>query len=286
MKTPNFIVVGAHKAGTTSLHYYLNQHPAIYLPSAKGTDLLWRSKFKELDEAGEYLAQFEPAEPGKVLGEVSSVYLHRGKKLVEKIKRLFPDVKIVVILRNPIDRTYSHALWDRSYTQDEIQNLDELVLSSEKFLNPGRYYTHLKTYFSYFEREQVKLFLHEDLQQNPHQLFAELFDFIGVDQDFVPDTSKRFHSGALKLSNPYRNLLEKRVSISPLVKSFIPKATRKFLRKKLHAKSHAPKPSMSHNLRLELTNYFQDEVINLKQLTGLDVLHWLNTPKRQSTDGH
>jgi hypothetical protein len=282
MKIPNFIVVGAHKAGTSSLHTYLNQHPEIYLPSKKGADLLWRRKFKELDEVREYLAQFEGAEPGQILGEVSSVYLHRGRELVEKIKYLFPEVKIIAVLRNPIDRAYSHALWDRPYTQDEIRNLDHLIMTSEEFLIPGLYYTHLKTYFSYFNRDQVKLFLYEDLVDNPHKFFTELFGFIGVDQDFSIDMSKRLHLGSLKLSGPYRTLMEKGYSISSSVKLFIPKAMRKFLREMLHAKSHAPKPSMSNNLRLELINYFYDEVINLKQLTGLDVSHWLNMPESES----
>ena len=285
MKIPNFIVVGAHKAGTSSLHHYLNQHPEVYLPSIKGSDLLWRRKFKELDEAGEYLAQFEGAELSQISGEVSSVYLHRGEELVKKIKYLFPEVKIIVVLRNPIDRTYSHAFWSRSYTRDEIRNIDKLIMTSETFLNPGRYYTHLKTYFSYFDRDKVKLFTYEDFQQNPHRFFTELFNFIGVAQDFVPDMSKRLHSGSLQLSGPYRNLLMKGYSMSSSAKLFIPKVIRKFLRETLHAKSHAPKPSMSTNLRLELTNYFYDEVINLEQLTGLDVSHWLDRPECKPANG-
>jgi Sulfotransferase domain len=282
MKTPNFIVVGAHKAGTSSLHAYLNQHPEIYLPPNKGLDLLYRRRFKELDEAGEYLAQFEGAEPGQILGEVSSVYLHRGREFVEKIKHLFPEVKIIAVLRNPIDRAYSNALWDRSYTQDEIHNLDQLIMTSEQFLIPGLYYTHLKNYFSCFDRDQVKILLYEDFVENPHAFFAELFGFIGVDQNFSPDMSKRLHSGSLQLSGPYRNLLMKGYSISSSVKLLVPKAMRKFLRKTLYEKSRAPKPSMSNKLRLELINYFHDEVTNLKQLTGLDVSHWLNMPESKS----
>lgn len=279
MKIPNFIVVGAHKAGTTSLHYYLDQHPQIYLPYQKGTDLLQRRKFKELEEAGEYLALFEPAESGQVLGEVSSVYLHNGRELVEKIKHLFPDVKIIAVLRNPIERFYSNALADRAYTQKEIRNFDRLVLDSGKFLIPGLYYTHLQNYFAYFSREQVKLFLYEDFAEHPLPFLAELYSFIGVNPDFVPNMSRRYRFGTLKRANLYRDLLDKGFSMSSSVKFLIPKGIREFIRTRLYQKSRDPKPPMSKELRLALIEYYRDEILNLKQLTGLDVSHWLEMPQ-------
>ncbi|MCC5898063.1 MAG: sulfotransferase [Phormidium sp. BM_Day4_Bin.17] len=292
MNIPKFIVVGAHKSGTSSLHTYLNQHPQIYLPPKKGLDLLYRLKFNELDEAGEYLTQFEGAESGQVIGEVSSVYLHRGSQFVEKMKYLFPDLKIIAILRNPIERAYSHALWDHrhhAYTQEEIHNLDQYfhqsIMTSKTFLRPGLYHTHLQTYFSHFSRDQVKLFLHEDFINSPHDFFAEIFDFIGVDPGFCPDRSSRLHVGSVQLANPYRTLLKKGESLKSVAKPFIPKAIRQFIWKLLYAKSHGPKPSMSNHLRSELINYFHDEVINLQQLTGLEVSHWLDMPERESAKG-
>ncbi|MGK7887703.1 MAG: sulfotransferase domain-containing protein [Leptolyngbyaceae cyanobacterium] len=282
MKTPNFIVVGAHKAGTSSLHHYLEQHPQIYLPPEKGLDLLWQRKFRELEEAGEYLAQFDGAEPGQVLGEVSSVYLQRGPELVEKIKHLFPDVKIIAVLRNPIDRAYSHALWGRKYTQKEIENLEHTIVNSQKFkknyLFAGEYCTHLKTYFSCFEREQVKVLLYDDFSKNPQKFFSEFFNFVGVDPDFLPDTSQKLHSGSIKLTNSSTYLLAKGHSLGPVIGKFIPQGVRTFIREKLSAKTRMSKPSMSMGLRLQLIDYFRDEVTNLQELTGLQVAHWLDVP--------
>lgn len=279
MNAPHFIVVGAHKAGTTSLHHYLNQHPDIFLPSVKGADLLCQHAITELENAGDYLAQFDAAETGQMCGEVSSVYLHAGKPITEKIKRLFPTVKIIAMLRNPIDRTYSHALWARSYAPDEVPHLDELILNSKKFLSPGLYATHLKQYFSCFGRDQIKLIRYDDFQNSSSQLITELYRFIGVDDRFTPDISRRHHSGTLKLSNSYNSLLKTRASVSPVLKALIPKPIRGTIRNALYRKSHAPKPLMSRQLRLELVNYFRDEIMELKELTNLDVLHWLDLPE-------
>ncbi|WP_159783705.1 sulfotransferase family protein [Sodalinema gerasimenkoae] len=292
MNSPHFIVVGAHKSGTSSLHTYLNQHPEICLPPKKGLDLLSRRNFKELEEAREYLSQFEEAESGQVLGEVSSVYLHGGQKFVEKLKHLFPEIKIIAILRNPIERAYSHALWDHrnhAYTQDELDNLDQYfhqsIMTSTKFLIPGQYHTHLQTYLSHFDRGQIKLFRHEDFIKNSDDFFAEIFDFVGVDPTFHPDMSSRLHVGSVQLSNPYRTLLKQGESMRSVVKLFMPKAMRQFIRDKLYAKSYAPKPLMSKDLRLELINYFHDEVIHLQELTGLEVSHWLKMPESESASG-
>lgn len=289
MNIPKFVVVGAHKAGTSSFHTYLNQHPEIYLPAKKGLDLLSRRKFKELHEAGEYLAQFDGAKPDQVLGEVSSVYLHQGQGFIQRLNSLFPDIKIVMILRNPIERAYSHALWDsrhHAYTQAEIQEFDRyferLIMTSQKFLLPGLYYTHLQNYLSHFNRDQIKLFLYDDLTQNSEAVFTELFNFVGVNPEFRPDLSSRLHVGAVQVSNPYSILLKKAESMRSSIRLLIPQAIRHSIRDILYAKSYIPKPAMSDHLRGELIDYFHDEVINLEQLTGLEVSHWLKIPDRNS----
>lgn len=286
MKTPNFIVVGAHKAGTTSLHQYLDQHPEIYLPPRKGLDLLLDRKVKELDEAEDYLTQFEGAQPGQVIGEVSSVYLQRGQSIVEKIKYWFPDVKIIAVLRNPVDRAYSHALWENKYTKEEMQNLEQTIINSKNFkkryLFAGLYYTHLQTYFSCFDKEQVKILLYDDFSKNPQKFFAEFYDFVGVNKDFSPDVSKKFHSGSVQLSNSYKTILDKSLSVNPAFKQLFPKAMRSYFREMLWSKTKAPKKSMSNHFRLQLIDYFRDEVMNLQELTGLQLSHWLEIPEKLS----
>ncbi len=275
MRVPNFIVVGAHKGGTTSLHYYLEQHPNVYLPEQKGSDLLARRNFETLADAGEYLDQFKAASDEQLLGEVSSVYLHRGEWLVKRIHTLFPDVQIIASLRNPAERAYSNALYHRPYTQEELDNLESMIFETEQFLNPGRYYTHLKTYFEYFDPKQIKLFLFDSLQKNALQFVQELYDFVGIDPTFTPDLSQKYNVGALKIDNPSRQLLQTGFSVSSSLRSLVPKPIRNFIREKLDSQTNFKKPSMSPELRARLIDYYYEEIVGLQQLTGLDCSAWL-----------
>lgn len=278
MRKPDFIIVGAHKAGTTSLHYYLDEHPDIYLPDYKGGDLLSHRDFKQLGKTQAYLDQFEQAEPNQILGEVSSVYFHQDNQFVEQLSRNFPDLKIIIILRDPIDRAYSHAFWNRSYSQQELQDLDSLLLSSKKILKPGLYATHLKKYLDCFGKDQIKVFLYDDLRQDSRGFVKKMYDFLGVQSDFEPDINKRYHSGNLKVDNSYSRLLKRGKAISPSLKALIPSPIRSLLSSALASKSTAPKPKMSPQLRQALIHYYRDEVTEVEKLTGLKVSHWLATP--------
>jgi hypothetical protein len=280
MRKPDFIIVGAHKAGTTSLHYYLDEHPDIYLPDYKGGDLLSHRDFKQLGKTQAYLDQFAQAGPGQVLGEVSSVYFHQDDQFVEQLSHTFPDLKIIVILRDPVDRAYSHAFWDRSYSQQELQNFDDLVLSSKKILRPGLYATHLKKYLRCFGEDQVKTFLYDDLRQDSREFVTNMYAFLGVKSDFEPDVNKRYHSGNVKIDNSYNKLLKRGKALSPTLRALVPAPMRSFLRNALISKSTAPKPKMSSQLRHELMQYYRDEVMELEGLTGLKVSRWVATAEK------
>jgi Sulfotransferase domain len=274
MRVPDFIVIGAHKAGTTSLHHYLQQHPEIFLIPNKGTDLLTQRKIVTLNDATEYLAQFEGASETQTLGEVSSVYLH-ANGVAARIKRLFPQVKIVAVLRNPAERAYSCQLWRHAYTPKELRNFDEILLNSPQILRPGLYGQHLETYLSFFEQSQIKLMLFDDFQKNPHQFFQELYSFIGVESSFIPDSSQKYHVSKLKLNNLSSKLLQVGLNANQTLKSLIPKSIRSFVRETLSQRSKAPKLKMSRELRAKLIDYYYNDIVRLQELTGLNCSHWL-----------
>ncbi|MEQ8381539.1 MAG: sulfotransferase [Coleofasciculus sp. A1-SPW-01] len=284
MRHPNFIVVGAHKAATTSIHNYLRQHPDIYLISNKGSDRLSRKPYiNSLEDAEEYLAQFQGATTQKVLGEVSSVYLH-GNGVASRIQHLFPSIKIIAVLRNPAERTYSHILWagNNYFTTREIKDFDSVVLSiffnQEKFRKPSFYYQNLKKYFNVFDKEQIKILLYDDLVHDKQKFFKELLTFIGVDSNFEFDLKQRYHKGTLKIDNSSRKILQIIQSqnnikfflksilkpILPQIKTFLEKSQEK------------PLPPLSKRVRTEILDFYRDDIIQLQELTGLKFSHWLN----------
>ncbi|GEM_PF-2850437 len=284
MRHPNFIVVGAHKAATTSIHNYLKQHPDIYLISNKGSDRLSRKPYiNSLEDAGEYLAQFEGATTQKALGEVSSVYLH-GDGVATKIKNLFPDIKIIAVLRNPAERAYSHILWagKKNFTLKEIKDFDSVILSifsaQEKFRQPGLYYQNLKGYFDKFDREQIKVLLYDDIVHEKQKFFKEILAFINVDSTFNFDFQEHYHKGTLKIDNSSRKALQiinSRNNIKNALK-FILRPILPSIKTFIEKKQEKPLPPLSEYVRTEMLKFYRDDIIQLQELTGLNCSHWLN----------
>lgn len=284
MRYPIFIVVGAHKAATTSIHNYLQQHPDIYLISNKGSDRLsCKPYINSLEDAGEYLAQFEGATTQKALGEVSSVYLH-GDGVATRIQNLFPHVKIIAVLRNPAERAYSHILWARGeyFTPQEIKDFDSVILSEffekEKFRKPGLYCQNLKEYFDLFDREKIQILFYDDIVHKKQKFFRELLTFIGVDSNFEFDFKQRYHTGKVRIDNTSRKAV-KIVNSKNNVKAVLKLILRPILpqiKVFLEKSQEQPLPPLSERLRAEMLDFYRDDIIQLQELTGLNCSHWLD----------
>ncbi|MGA0201037.1 MAG: sulfotransferase domain-containing protein, partial [Prochlorotrichaceae cyanobacterium] len=277
MKLPSFILLGAHKGGTTSIHEYLDQHPNVYLPPVKGLDLLKAVKFESFDEpaAQVYLEQFTDAPDNMVIGEVSSTYLHQRENFIEKLNRLLPNTKLIAILRNPIDRAYSSLFWKHKFKPGELENLDSIIFQP-KYLNPGCYATHLTNFFSHCDRERFLILLFDDLKRNPQALMSRIYDFVGVASDFEPDTHQKLHfNPTAKVDNWSAKLLKQTQTLNQGLKQIVPPSLRSALREKLQKNTQVQKPTLPLALQAKLVDYYRDEVYALEDLIGQDCSHWL-----------
>lgn len=276
MKKPTFIVIGAHKAATTSLHYYFKQHPEIYVIPNKGTDILAQHYIESVEDASDYLEQYQSATDETALGEISSVYLH-ASKAAERIQNLFPDVKIIAILRNPAERAYSHVFHRRTYTKQELQDLQSILLHSKKFLQPGFYYSHLQKYFDVFPENQIKIFLYDEIVNSQSKFFKDIFNFIGVNPNFEPSVQERYHKGKVNINGVTRKSLNwlnshpqikniLKISLKPISAELI-QLTQKKMEQKI--------PPLSDELRANLIEIYHDDILQLQKLIKLDCSHWL-----------
>lgn len=215
MNKPNFLLIGAPKSGTTSLYNYLNQHPQVFMSTNKepkffafeGCNLDFNGHHKGIQQIKEstitnysdYLNLFKDANTYKVIGEASPIYLHHTKA-PKNIKKYLPNVKLVAILRNPIERLYSdwkHQVrmgWEPE--RDFFKALKQWELRENQnwipylnYLPKGLYYKNLSRYFQLFDNKQIKIVLYEDLKNDASKLMQELFDFLEIDQNVVIDTS-------------------------------------------------------------------------------------------------
>ena len=198
---PNFLVVGAAKAGSTSLYHWLKQHPDVFMPK-------WKEPCYFVNNYGvgeweEYVSLFQPGRDKKAIGEASATYLANPispQWIYEKLG----DISIIIVLRNPVERIFSLYRHGLQYGYETIPTFEgalreeELRLRSDAFrenaphylldyayFTTGLYYGQVKRYLDTFSR--VKIYLFEDLVGSKEQTYKDLCRFLGINDDFVPD---------------------------------------------------------------------------------------------------
>lgn len=191
---PNFFIPGAAKAGTTSLHRYLDQHPDVFMTDEKEPHFFTRRWDEADDEAAlreaeaAYLDRFRPGRDARVRGESTPAYLHRPE-VPERIASRAPEARFLVSLRDPVERAHSdHAMRVRQLGVEDRTLLemvtDELETGrdGEQFLiERGRYDEHLERYFDAFGRENVLVVLFERLKADTRGVLADTLAFLDLD---------------------------------------------------------------------------------------------------------
>ena len=221
-KKPNLFIVGAAKAGTTSLHKYLDQHPDIYMAPIKephhfSSDINFEEfneNYKQqvrfdlkryltqkrltnkhiafIEDKEKYLELFREANNEKYFGEGSNGYLY-SKVAAKEICDFNPHARIIILLRNPVDRAFSHWLMDFRNTDNDIGNFVEALEADYKgkykgwgvshlYVELGRYSNQVKRYLDNFPKEQIKIFLYEDFRKNNLHVLNDIFRFLGVEE--------------------------------------------------------------------------------------------------------
>jgi hypothetical protein len=288
MTLPNFIVIGAYKSGTTSLYNYLRQHPQIFMSRIKEPNFfahekkagMMREEGKEvrvIDNMDSYQDLFKGVTNEKAIGEASPIYL--GTPLAaQRIKETIPDVKLIAILRQPVDAFYSDHNMRIRESRKLANDFRERFKEIENRIRSGAisgpmYYSQLKTYYDLFDASQIRVFLFEDLLKNSSAVFQDIFRFIGVDDTFRPDMSQTYNPGGLpknqKLGEILTNLLKKKKLLSK-----VPFVRNALLR--LQNANTVKFPPLSPDLRRELTSIFREDIQNLQKLIGRDMTAWLN----------
>jgi hypothetical protein len=307
---PNFIVVGAEKRGTTALFHYLNQHPQVYLSAVKeplffcsyGVE---RSKLERelypaamenvITDYDRYVGLFSDAKDEKAVGEASVYYLVDYEKTIGNIRRLLPgwkNLKIVIILRNPIDASFSHYLMYsqilRHYlNRRDVLSFEESLAAEEKRLADGYlalahfhwffYYEQVKAYMESFEN--VRIFLFSELTKDPSRVIRDLYSFLEVDSSFVPEAVEQEYnlSGVARLGFLYRFLISDsaiRRLLRPVVRRLLSEESRDRLVNRALRKP-MKKPAMAPETRERLRRLYREDIVELQCLIDRDLSAWL-----------
>jgi hypothetical protein len=289
---PNFVVIGAAKAGTTALYWYFAEHPAVFMSRVKETNyfaygldaqgqLLYgdpdvhRFPIKSL---GEYEQLFQNAGDARAVGEASPIYLE-CPQAAARISQLLPAARIICSLRHPVDRAYSDYqmyLRRRGRRFDPARDLSFSAVwadSDSRWMRIGKYSEQLSRYFDVFPAHQIRVVLFDDLKRNAVGLTQELYQFVGVDPAFVPDVDTPHAAGGM----PASTLLEGFFSSSAIrltVKPWLPVRAANWVRR-LRTRTMQPAPPLPAELRKELTRPFHDDIARTSELIGRSLQHWL-----------
>jgi hypothetical protein len=202
---PNFFIVGAAKAGTTSLWQYLSQHPDIYMPeSIVDKEPSYFCKIYGQKEHFQYQQLFREAGEHRAIGEASTVYL-TSPESASWIRNEIPKAKIIIVLRNPVDRSYSLYRWmvNHGYEwADTFERALDIELSRKSdahfymhnpqyfyiymYFESGLYSEQIARYVKEFSADNLKIILMDDLKINPIEAVQDVYRFLCVDSSFVP----------------------------------------------------------------------------------------------------
>lgn len=194
----DFLCVGFSKCGTTSLYDTLKQHPDIFLPKIKEIPFFVRPEFYKLGISW-YKKRFFEKNLSKVSGEINPLYT--TKNIARILSKYFsPNTKIIFIMRNPVDRMYSHFRMDMKYGYELIPKflqhsdinsqfnyyvkhncrLNEKKIVYDELMMSGNYYRTICEYMKYFKKENMLFLYFEDYISNPEVTFKEITDFLGI----------------------------------------------------------------------------------------------------------
>jgi Sulfotransferase family len=288
MTMPNFLIIGAMKAGTTALYYYLEQHPQIYMSPVKEPDFFCFEGEKNLDgspvtDIDTYRDLFKSVSGERAIGEASHCYLYEPRA-VERIKHYVPEARFIAVLRNPVGRAHSHFLHRVRDGTEPLTDFARALREDAHRKNPqdyvgrGLYHGQLKRYFDAFGRDQIRVYLYEDLSDAPLDTLRDAFRFLEVDDTFVPDVSLRRNVSGYPKYKTLDAVLRRPSLIKQALKLYLPARLRWRLSTafdNLKTRNLTEPPSMPPEVQRQLIEIYREDVLKLQELICRDLTGWL-----------
>ncbi|MCV3216514.1 sulfotransferase [Plectonema radiosum NIES-515] len=299
MKMPNFIIIGAAKAGTTSLYNYLKQHPQIYMSPEKEPGFFAYEgknrehcrpdgnvvKFFSITSIEAYQAQFEGVSNETAIGEATPIYLYNSR-VPERIQQYIPNAKVIAILRDPIERAFSHfshyvrdrveplADFSQAIQEAEVRIRNELL--SGHYIDYGFYYAHLKPYFQRFDRDQIRIYLYQDFKANPLCVVQDIFRFLNVDDTFTPDVSLKYNVSGIPRNRALHTFLTNLASPDnkSLLKLLFPEELLWRIGVNLY-NWNLNKQLLEPEVRRQLIEIYREDILKLQDQLQQDLSKWL-----------
>lgn len=275
MNWPNFFTVGVPKAGTTSLYAHLKRHPEVFLPVVKEVRI-FQPDHPDSGYPARYRIRYADAQGYRAIGDTTPYYLV-DPAVPARIREVCPDARIVIMLRDPVERAYAHYLTVKEINVTNVREpspsfrealrLYETVSADQRrmltidYVEQGMYSAGVRRYLETFGAGQVLVLLLDDLERDPSQFFARVAQHIGVDPDIfsVLDVTQN--------ANPHRSprfaavRWGQRAGLSRL----LPRSFRQALRPVLF---NLKKPKLDDDSRRQLQKIYDPDITRLEEFLG------------------
>jgi hypothetical protein len=302
---PNFFVIGAAKSGTSAIWHHLQEHPQIYMSPRKQTRFFafagqepdFRGPVPKnmerpyaIPDLETYHGLFDGVRNETAIGEASWTYLYRSEAS-RRIREYAPEAKLITILRNPVDRAYSHYRQNVQAGREPLADFPQALAREEvrirdnwwpefHYVQMGLYSVQLKRYFDTFDRDQIKIYLYEDLVSDPYGLLRDAFGFLGVDDRFTPEAIIRSNPSGAPKSRSLHTLLQRLETIRPAVERLVPnKKLQTIVRfgRNLNNRNITHLQLSPEKRRRIIDEYFREDILSLQDLIHRDIGAWLGS---------
>jgi len=266
-RLPHFLVIGAMKTGTTSLYHYLRGHPQVFMPAVKEV-MFFDPRHKWDHGVDWYERQFEQApEEAVALGEASTSYTKFPvvRDVPSRIASVLPDVRLIYMVRHPVERMQSHYLYALSRGK-ESRPIEQAFAEDPAYLDISRYALQLEQYEPYFVRDQFLLFDSRDLRNDRVETLRRVFGFIGVDDTWVPSVVDRefFRSEDRRTQAAYSPTLRRMPRLRTISKR-VPEPVKALARKISSDAVDVRRAHISDDLRRRLEDSLGEDVAKLRR---------------------
>jgi Sulfotransferase family len=300
---PTFLIIGAANAGTTALHSYLRQHEDIYLVADPKEPNFYALAGRHLDFKGPgdmeatgtlsvtdrrlYEQLFEGRGSASAWGEASTLYLYSAEAPV-RIRELAPETRLIVMLRDPAARTYSHWLHMRLWGREPLLDIRAALAAETERKRAGwedywqyrglsRYAEQLERYLELFRPDQIRVYLFDDLAGEAGRILSDICAFIGVRDDADLDVSRRHNPSGILRSSRLHRLMHTDNAVKSLARAVVPARLRTNVARTLYYRNIAPAPPLEAALRAELVAEFEEDISYVEELTARDLTSWRST---------
>jgi hypothetical protein len=285
----DFFIIGAPKSGTTSLYHYLDEHPQVEMSTQKEPDYFSDVAIQKqglyygnnrIDTVEKYYSLFNVEGMNVIFGEASVSYLFY-KNVASDIKKYNVNAKIIIMLRNPIDRAFSHYLMDYrlGLVSDSFEEIiyktsvnKKAHLYYQQYIQISEYAKQIARYHKEFDADKIMLIDYEDFKKDVGKIVKSVYNFLGINEEYRSETNKK-HNTFTMPKNRLIRFIYSFVFIRNILTFLFPDSLVKSIRLALFKQNK--KPKLSDDTREYLKHFFKDDIMEVSQLLHKDFSKWI-----------